>query len=115
MNQVMRRKPCASHWVTKPCLVAYSPSSLVFCCGTMRETVSSTKASGTSGITSRSGSSEYMLSRSRVPSIDTDISSSSSPSSASGAFGSAAFGLRRTRSFAAASAWSARMSTSSST
>ena len=49
MNQVMRRKPCASHWVTKPCLVAYRPSSLVFFCGQIRLTVSSVNASGTCG------------------------------------------------------------------
>ena len=42
----MRRKPSASHWVTKPALVAYSPSSLVFFCGTMITAVSSLKASG---------------------------------------------------------------------
>ena len=48
----MRRKPCASHCVTKPLCVAYRPSSLVFFCGTMRVTVSSVKASGTSAIVS---------------------------------------------------------------
>jgi hypothetical protein len=52
MYQVMRRNPCASHCVTKPFFVAYRPSSLVFRCGAMRVTVSSSKESGTFSIVS---------------------------------------------------------------
>src|SRR2546425_7967956 len=99
MNQVMRRKPSASHCVTKPFFVAYRPSSWVFFCGTMRDTVSSVKASGTSRSVSFCAVTSYC---GRFPSSETETSCSSSPSSTSGPEPP----LRRTCSFARTSAWS---------
>jgi len=55
----MRRKPSASHCVTKPFFVAYRPSSWVFFCGSMRDTVSSVKASETSRSVSRCAVTSY--------------------------------------------------------
>ena len=96
----MRRKPSASHWVKKPSFDAYSPISFVFFCGSIRTTVSSVNASGTAAMVRCSASSAYSDAASGRPSIATDSSASSSPSSTSGARGSFAAGLRLTASFA---------------
>ena len=104
MNQVMRRKPSASHCVKNPSFEAYRPSSLVFCFGRMRDTVSSLNRCGTLAIQRLSRLSSYSPCASVQPSSATDTNSISSPSSSNGAPVSDAAGFLATSRVARTSA-----------